>query len=87
MNVSTAMNVAMDSGLMVDSSSVKVNPGELPKAGSLEVLFNWRFVRGAKPYGLNRLIGSDATFGCAHIHCHLCEDMKTYSAFSGRFES
>lgn len=69
MNVLPAMSVVMGSGLMVDSSSEKASPGELPKAGSLEALSNWRFVRGAKPYGLNRLIGADATY------CHLCEDI------------
>lgn len=75
MNVLPAMSVVMGSEVMVDSSSGKANPSELPKAESLEVLSNWQFVRGAKPYGLNHLIGADATFGISHIHCHLCEDI------------
>lgn len=84
MSVFAAMSVAMGSGLMVASSSGKVNPGELQKVESLEVLSNWQFVRGAKPYGLNRLIGADTIFERSHMYCHLCEDMKTYFAFSGR---
>lgn len=44
------MSVAMGSDLMVDSSTGKASPGELPKTELSEALSNWQSVRDAKPY-------------------------------------